>query len=663
MPRIRIKKTPCADCDKKAQYGGRMRNTGLGNYNPHLYPFKHNPQVYKEPIKETPEITGTIKSVPREDANIETEAGEILMRPGGEGLYKIKGKKHSQGGTPIFAEGGSFIFSNDPDLHIDKEERDIFDFKDSSVKGKKANTPAKVLEREVKPKDYNKMIAILKDKNSDNIARTTAQLMLDKYNTRLGRVAFIQEAKKGAKIPDFAYGTAPVKRPEIQQQEDLQENYSYGGTYQGGGGFEEDLDKMYTLLGKKPKKNTNKGIWPGDVFPTIDPLTGKISNKWNAMTDYKDIYDYAKAVGYTGQIDPKNFKKSALQIQQYVMSNYPDLVDEYHQPPPSGYGMPYAGKPDDEKLGVRWHDIAKNIGLRNKLVPTKVQGPTSIDYTRGDINVPPYDISPEPKESVPSLPYDIKGKLSSSQLAHLGWIGLQSMNINRYYPKRGQVSLPEVNLNEINPQPYINQINNQTRQAYQVSDNPAYASNIYGKGLDAISSTLGNISNQNVQIRNQENLTNLGQRTQQVMANNQLDQQYYDQVNMTNENFDRERRFAQNQFASTLNKYQSDADNLAWMLASTNKYGKRRVVDPKTGRSYDQPVPLYEYTGRGIRYNADVADLYMATGADRINSIQEMAKSIKTLTDLGLDSRSAAYIIGNMLKSKQTTYMNNPSIQ
>jgi len=97
------------------------------------------------------QISDTLKPIERENANIEAEIGEVLVRPGLAGMYKIGGKTHEKGGTPLAADEGSFIFSNDRDLAFNKKELKSLGI-DTNFKRGEA-TPAKVLLKKVKPKD------------------------------------------------------------------------------------------------------------------------------------------------------------------------------------------------------------------------------------------------------------------------------------------------------------------------------------------------------------------------------------------------------------------------------------------------------------------------------------------------------------------------------
>lgn len=710
MPKIKIIKAPV----KQFKKGGNFvdptsntnlnptRNTGMPSYNPYVY-FR-NSNWYMSTNPQSPEITQSMKPVDEEVANIEAEKGELLVKPGLMGLYNVQGKKHSQGGTPLFAEGGSFIFSNDPKLSISKHEREAFGFKKGGSTSKSKNTPAKVLNREVKAKDYNSHISVLQDGGSDKIAKTTAALMLQKMQAKIGQVAYLQEVKKNKPVPDFAMGSAPIRKDQFHDIDEKMAEYRKGGmTYPYGGEtdptdppWKKALDQWNQNMGsisypanltnnrssrnfgvpgsvtggpKRPgaadqsidwaskarssMQNPND-IWRGDQYATPNPRTGASSNTWNAMTDYDTTRDYANAVGYTGDnLDPKS-------IQQWVMQNYPDLVAKYHgSPSQGGYGMPNAGKPDDQDLGIRWQDIANEISKGH--TPNQSNPYQPVTQSTGPNvqapNLPPGAPQTQPFDATPSLPYDIKGKLTANQISDLGRIGLQSLNINRYYPKRSQVNLPDVRLDTINPQPMVNAINNQSFNAFNSANlNPRTASlvssNIRGQSADQISQVLGTVANQNVQIGNQQNLTNLQQRTNQVMANASMDQDYYNKVQTTNQNFDDEKRFANNQFFSTLNQYRSQDDALAWQLAAQSRYGNRKVVDPKTGKVYNQPTPLFEQTPGGIRYNADVANVNMAPRGSKIDTPREIAEAWRTFYEATGDKTIAQRLMNQMIRSR-----------
>jgi hypothetical protein len=174
----------------------------------------------------------SIKPICKDKANIEAEKGEVLFKFDAGGIFKIMGKRHSDGGTPLKADEGDFIFSNDRKLAITKTDADRFNLAFSG-RGKRANTPAKILSKEIDFDKYNKFVTTLNDPNTDVIAKTTAQLMLGKYLQKIGQVGYLQEAKKKFPqgLPEFSQGTAPVYSNEVMDAEDKSEMFKYGGKY------------------------------------------------------------------------------------------------------------------------------------------------------------------------------------------------------------------------------------------------------------------------------------------------------------------------------------------------------------------------------------------------------------------------------------------------
>jgi hypothetical protein len=637
--------------------GGRVKNKSVADFNPHR---KEENLTHPIPLNEPSEkdIASTVKEVEPDEANVEAEKDELVMKPDMSGLYKIKGKTHKQGGTHLNLDEGSFIFSNDPDLAIDKEEAEIFDFEEPKSNKPKDNTPAKVLEREVNPKKYNTHVNRLSSKDEDKISKITSALMLEKHQQKIGRVAYLQEAKKAAAIPSFAMGSAPIQNPAMDNYEAREAMYAQKGgpvPYPGGN----------TLRGRITPTGANNQY----DFPVGDPRENNI----------KALADAWLKVGV--DIRGKSAADAQGMMYDWALKNNPGILQTMW----SDYGMTSKGikeglNTDDlspESLKRMRSGFTDNMFGVRQFTPQKALKPSIpnaqvVNQAPFTIPNPPFPQAPEqaqPNESIPSLGYEIKGKLTNPQLAHLAAMGLNAMSVKKYYPKREQVDLPEVNLDTINEQPYINDINNQSFQAYQAaaSGDPRMsrlnASQIYGRGLDAASRIRGSIQNQNTQIQNQENLTNLQQRTSQVMANTQFDDRYFDQVQATRENFDRERRYANNAVLSQLNQYQSQADALAWGLASVNKYGRRLVTDPKTGKKYYKPVPLFEATQNGINYNADVADLALASGADRVNTADEALQILKQ-NGINLQDYKQVYAFSSMIKAlgqaKNPLYTTNP---
>ncbi len=152
--------------------------------------------------KESNEIANTLPPVPRDEANLEAERGETAYVPDIQNLpahFKVGGKRHSEGGTPLNLPDNSFIFSDTPASKIGQGLTKYFGKPEDS---KKKYTPADL----AKQYDINKYRKLLDDPTSDTIVKKTAEQMIANYQAKLGKLGLIQEGNKGFPdgIPDIA---------------------------------------------------------------------------------------------------------------------------------------------------------------------------------------------------------------------------------------------------------------------------------------------------------------------------------------------------------------------------------------------------------------------------------------------------------------------------
>jgi len=173
---------------------------GLG-YNANQLSWPVMAGEFSQPEVET---NSTLKPVPREEANLEAEVGETAVTDlNGDGIpehYKIGGKRHYAGGTPLYLPDNSFIFSRDRSMKI-KDKEILRQFGMPERKG--GYTPAEI----AKKYDINKFRKILGDPNTDDLQRKTAESMIATYNLKLGKLALAQESIKGFPqgIPAIAF--------------------------------------------------------------------------------------------------------------------------------------------------------------------------------------------------------------------------------------------------------------------------------------------------------------------------------------------------------------------------------------------------------------------------------------------------------------------------
>lgn len=285
------------------------------------------------------QVTTSVKAVPREDATIEAEKGEYIFSD--RGLYRIEGKKHSQGGTPLAAKGGEFIFSAHKDMSLDHDLQKKSGLKVSSSKALAENTPAKVLERNVDVKEYNRLKTILESPKSDAITKKTAQFMLDKMNIKIDLIAKLQEAKK--QLAPTEVQDQYLEQSETQKDIDEQKQYAYGGdtglpAYALGG---EDEPKWIRDEQGNPVQITTNTTTEYNKNQTLkSPYTGTAAEQaQQRLAKVKEWYEAMKAEGYNGP-DPTNSKNynpanpngiypAIGELQRYTAQKHPDFVKRY----------------------------------------------------------------------------------------------------------------------------------------------------------------------------------------------------------------------------------------------------------------------------------------------------------------------------------------------
>lgn len=307
-------------------------------------------------------VKSTLQAVPRDEANIEAELGEIVAadfdKDGLIETMKIAGKKHSRGGTPLSVPPGAFVYSDTPRMSLGGESLEQF--------GKSKNTKKKYTPAELAVQyDINPFKAVLEDKTADPIHKRTAQLMINNFNQKLGKLALVQEAKKG-----FPTGIPEIAIPYLTSNQDMmntpQSEFKMGGSYKP----KMDMGGIPTSPFWMPPVDPYKG----DKLTTPNPRTGQPSKDWNKSKYSKAQWDDIKRkVGYNGP--DKN-----LDFQKYLLQNYPDIVNYYHSN--DQYGIPTGSKKMlDGLLGVRWDAIA------DKIMTPAAQAPPTMDRTLDPVTV------------------------------------------------------------------------------------------------------------------------------------------------------------------------------------------------------------------------------------------------------------------------------------
>jgi hypothetical protein len=151
-----------------------------------------------------------LNAAPRAAANLEAEKGETVVTDLDNNKvpehYKIGGKKHSEGGTPLNLPAKSFIFSDHKSMSLKGDELKKF------IPGttKKSMTPAAIAS--LKKFDLSEENEILKDPNADRMSKATAERNIQSKLTKLGELALVQESKK-----DFEGGIPEIAMPYLKR--------------------------------------------------------------------------------------------------------------------------------------------------------------------------------------------------------------------------------------------------------------------------------------------------------------------------------------------------------------------------------------------------------------------------------------------------------------
>jgi len=213
--KVKIKKLPEA-ADGRTVKTGQQLNGALAIQPTAMGGADIDQYIGKKPL----DVKETLGPVPREEANLEAEKGETAYGDiNGDGMaehYKIGGKRHSKGGTPLNLPDDTFIFSDTKSMII----KDPTILKMFSKPPGKSYTPAEI----AKQYDINKYRKILQDGESGTVEKKTAELMIRNYNIKLGALALAQESMKG-----FPQGIPMVARPYMEandiKDEDILPDY------------------------------------------------------------------------------------------------------------------------------------------------------------------------------------------------------------------------------------------------------------------------------------------------------------------------------------------------------------------------------------------------------------------------------------------------------
>jgi len=270
------------------------------------------------------QVNSTLSPVPRDEANLEAEKGEIAALPTKSGIpdtYKIGGKRHYEGGTPLNLPKDSFIYSDTPKMRI-KDKVVLAQF--GMPERKSGYTPAEI----AKKYDVAPFKKILLDKNTDKLHKQTAELMIANYNLKLAKLALVQESMKG-----FPQGIPLVAMPYIEsmqidpaefvqmnpgqgdassQGEEAGSTMAYGGgvDYFDNGGYKSEAEYQAHLLDPySPEKKQAELDWI--TSRNLTDVASQFLPLYETYLDVKNIFQGAAAgdrellnSGVVGLVEP-----------------------------------------------------------------------------------------------------------------------------------------------------------------------------------------------------------------------------------------------------------------------------------------------------------------------------------------------------------------------
>jgi hypothetical protein len=579
---------------------GSPSNSPWRGYYPNVNPFGNSPRydrmttLYNSGTS-TPgndpydDITQSIKAIDKEDANIEAEKGEVIRHPNGVS-HKVGGKKHSKGGTPLFAQGGSFIYSDDKSLSFNEKEMEKYNLGKHAKKAKD-NTPAKVYTKNIDVKHKNLMNKYAMS-SKDAVEQNTALRMLGKYGEKESIIAALQELKKKEnELPEFA--ALPEKSDEVKDSETMAEQFQKGGLF---------LDHTQKLI--------DQGI--------LSPITGNITGINDTQHAKDGIYgrgDFENIItkhswwvdDFTKREGRAPTKDDTLDFQHSYNKWYKDQFGgDYFiegdklrgfDGKPGGYtsNAPIAGIQRLEPKGPQPLDV--QIGEPEAIDASPIQMPQLDAPLPGHVD--PY----EGKLDFPSLDSILPEFDDTSYRLNIGEAGKQYLSDRRRppilpqynpYRMRAQTIDPTIGLSRIQANRMANiratrQFGNAQTAAKQMADTSAdRMSQEYLKGInDHNQGVTTQVHNQNIQVANNVQNQNNMLRAQHQDKLNELDQNIQDRRNRisgyaTNQigalhndrqNFDAQVKMTKMQYPWQVQQYQNQMgqNNMQRIFETYNK--------------------------------------------------------------------------------------------
>ena len=573
----------------KMEYGGQAKNGyGLDLGNGHIY-GEMNPNPFNT-------ISNTMSEI--EDADepyvLETEGDEEVLRPDGT-KFRLKGKSHAEGGIKNTASQiptGSFVYSK----KLKETNPEILGaFNKTYKRGGVSYSDIS------KQYDLNKFKAILDDPNADALTKSTAQMMSDNYQKKLGQLALAQESKKGFKdgVPQVAMGSLAEA--------------AYGG-------YIPEYQTKGEVVGYKP--------WKGD----------KYENKKNASTmSAEQIDKLSTELGYKGP-------KDNLSLQRWLLTQPKTRarLDELH----TKYGLPKAKKMDDGLWGYRW-----DILLGDTPPPVKTPPPPDIP-----VKEKPKDplVPPVIEGSGNPVPFDFLAPDKMSMLA--AGMNPPKKYLPYYANYKANIPTPTFYSPERELAANAEQANIMTQGLSNFADPQSFMSNasaVQGKAAEQAANTLGKYNNLNVGVANQFSPMVAETLNKQAMYAAERANELFKGNTIANQQYDNSKRA----YFTNLTKSYANAWNNRMNMGDINDSMAYFYKDPNTGRNvFKGPMGTFKNLGQyGSPYGSSMNAGQMGVGnlGNTYNSLyknylsqlqdadmtpEEKKKQATNLANLGLRS-------------------------
>jgi hypothetical protein len=567
----------------------------------------------------------TLNADPRSTAVLEAEKGETLVRKGTSDsipqFFKIGGKRHSEGGTPLSGEKAtpdSFIYSDTKAMKI-KDPSILESFGFSAKRG--GYTPAKISKKfDLNSKELREGLY----SQDDPLRKSTSVLMADNYISNLGKLALVQESQKGFPqgVPEIAMpymnkvGLDPaqflppspeegmmdpnmqyaqigtqVKNPEPPRPAELKPYIDQGiivwdagkGTYRVALNNQGSAQERFNILqevtptlnkygyknivqsgsGKTGSKYSNfyAGLSPQDYeYKIVERNLGKeTADKLNEAALRKTAYDI---IGFKPNVD----------ISSADIYNDPKFFGEfsrafYRYLPEKKFRSDLG---DDERFGFEHYDA----------IPKKPKTPP--ETPRGDI--PPGGlIPPIPRRPIGFYPQDVLN--TAAAVGDLASINKYNPRMIQFNPQPMKPTYYDPNRELANNAEMVNIAAGNLAQFTGPQAFNSRFSDLQGKGLANAANIEARYNNLNVGVANQfeqanKQLMNDGNFRNQLAAND-----FYDKTVTANQQFDNSKRQGRRQVVD----YTNAALENRFMTDQMNSLYPNYFVDPAMLKTFYNP--------------------------------------------------------------------------